>query len=600
LQADSLPGPEALLPPPWDGRIVADEAYLESLRELSLEQPTLALNVSREVLRQAQLEGSERGIIIALMGMTITEAELGIASHMSWCAEALQRAERIDDEVLSLHLLRMNAAYAYYQGRHVEGLELSQQGIDRSMAAAQQDLVVKFLQAAAANLNNMGQYMLATRMHSRSRRLLATTKDAAAEDQRRLHDNNEANSYLLWARTLTEDAQAGERRAALQRALQLVESGFGDSPQTLSVFWQVNLLDTAVATLLELDRPEDARRRVEEVLRNCGDDIEHGGYFWACVQMSLAEIELEDGSEPATTLQRLQSVEAVEHADLQTGPARLRLLTMLAQASERAGDVASALRYHKQWAQRELASRSRLAAERVEALERNQSALRGEAMEFILHDLRSPLASALAVLEAGMAGTVGMMPREASALPQTAQAIRKSLRVADSALGIMRAEYLVASELNVLDLGELVDEVCEERIASVATGRRLQRSIAHGLMVVGDAALLRRAVDNIVDNALQHTPSSGYVIVSVSQNVDEIVLTVDDQGPGVPKDVRRALFRRYAAGRGSEGHGLGLALVSRVARLHDARIEVDSREGAGTSFKLLFPANDERMGEPKG
>jgi signal transduction histidine kinase len=419
-------------------------------------------------------------------------------------------------------------------------------------------------------------------MYSQCRRMLAAAQGRAAENEHRLNDNNEANSYLQWARTLTEEAQARERGAALLQALQLVERAFGDSPQTLSVFWQVSLLDTRVSTLLELDRPEEALRHLEEVLRLCGDRIADGSYFWACIQILLAEIELKSGrAEAASVLQRLERAAAVEHAELQTGPMRSRILAVLAQASELAGDAVSALSYHKLWSQRELASRSQLAAARVEALDRNQSALRGEVMEFILHDLRSPLAAALAALETGGVG-----------LPHVAQAIRKSLRVTDSALGIMRAEYLDVSELKPLDLGGLVDDVCEDR--RIDAGARLVRCVTLGLEVRGDPALLTRAIDNIVSNALQHTPVAATVTVRVEQDDDEVVLTVADEGPGIPNDVRRALFRRYAAGRASAGQGLGLALVSRVVRLHDARIEVVSSEGAGTTLTLRFPRHGAR------
>jgi two-component system, OmpR family, sensor kinase len=64
------------------------------------------------------------------------------------------------------------------------------------------------------------------------------------------------------------------------------------------------------------------------------------------------------------------------------------------------------------------------------------------------------------------------------------------------------------------------------------------------------------------------------------------VLSVSDQGPGLPLAMRTRLFERYASGRGDGGNGLGLALVARVARLHGARVAVQTQAGQGTTVSL--------------
>jgi len=108
--------------------------------------------------------------------------------------------------------------------------------------------------------------------------------------------------------------------------------------------------------------------------------------------------------------------------------------------------------------------------------------------------------------------------------------------------------------------------------------------------VHGNAEALFRAVRNLVENSIRHTPAG--VSIEVELTEDGVVRVADD-GPGVPESDREAIFRRFwRRDRGStEGRGLGLAIVSRVAEAHDGSITVEDRPGGGAVFTLrLMPA----------
>jgi signal transduction histidine kinase len=95
------------------------------------------------------------------------------------------------------------------------------------------------------------------------------------------------------------------------------------------------------------------------------------------------------------------------------------------------------------------------------------------------------------------------------------------------------------------------------------------------------------AIRNIVENGILHTPADSEVTVGVTT---EGVVTVNDQGPGVPSEDRRRIFDRFWRGKGvvSPGAGLGLSIVAEIVRLHGGTIEVGDAPGGGASFQLRF------------
>ncbi|MBV6489952.1 MAG: Sensor histidine kinase ResE [Fimbriimonadaceae bacterium] len=114
------------------------------------------------------------------------------------------------------------------------------------------------------------------------------------------------------------------------------------------------------------------------------------------------------------------------------------------------------------------------------------------------------------------------------------------------------------------------------------------------LFVFGDPDLLSRAIGNLVENAVRHTPSSGHVTLRLASDSDEIRVTVEDDGEGIPPEALPHVFERFfrvdsARSRSEGGAGLGLAIVKSVAQAHGGSVAIDSELGKGTKVTLRLP-----------
>jgi signal transduction histidine kinase len=105
-----------------------------------------------------------------------------------------------------------------------------------------------------------------------------------------------------------------------------------------------------------------------------------------------------------------------------------------------------------------------------------------------------------------------------------------------------------------------------------------------------DSAQLERIVENLVVNAVRHTPPGSHIDVVVGRSANGILLQVDDDGPGVPAEARAQIFEpfRRESSTVAPGTGIGLSLVARFAELHGGRAWVEDRPGGGASFRVVF------------
>ena len=142
-----------------------------------------------------------------------------------------------------------------------------------------------------------------------------------------------------------------------------------------------------------------------------------------------------------------------------------------------------------------------------------------------------------------------------------------------------------------LDLGQLARRTLEDQNYDAA---RLRLALAEGVTVKGDEALLGRLAANLVDNAFKYGLPGGTVTVEVRAENGEALLTVADEGPGIPAGQQERIWQRFyqvdaARGDQQEGVGLGLSLVQRIAQLHGGRMTLKSAEGAPSAFTLHLP-----------
>jgi signal transduction histidine kinase len=145
--------------------------------------------------------------------------------------------------------------------------------------------------------------------------------------------------------------------------------------------------------------------------------------------------------------------------------------------------------------------------------------------------------------------------------------------------------------VNLAALAQAVSEAYASRAEQAGLTFELELPAAP-LIVQGDPAQLRRALENLLDNAIKFTPSGGEVRLSIRQQIDRIALSVEDTGIGVPPEDRPLLFQRFHRGRNAAsypGNGLGLAIVQAIAETHGGRVTM-SASARSTCFTVYLPA----------
>jgi len=220
---------------------------------------------------------------------------------------------------------------------------------------------------------------------------------------------------------------------------------------------------------------------------------------------------------------------------------------------------------------------------------------RAELLGFIAHDLRSPQASLISLVELRRLGSGGLS--EAEVLAHVENMARQTLSLCDEMLQVMRAENRPLSTSSS-DLSRLADEVIRDmQPQALARGQDLARELgdpAHVPATVDDY-LLHRALGNLVGNAIKFSPPDSRIRVSARHEPSGLVLAVQDQGPGIPESELGRLFRRYERveqGRPSKlpaGIGLGLVFIDTVARRHGGWVQLHNQPGVGARFELWLP-----------
>lgn len=207
------------------------------------------------------------------------------------------------------------------------------------------------------------------------------------------------------------------------------------------------------------------------------------------------------------------------------------------------------------------------------------------------HELRTPLTSVLANLELLAEQVEGEDTREA-----VASALRSSQRmrrlVADLLL-LARADAGRTVPHRPVDLSQVLVEVAAE-LEPVTGDHHLTIAAHEPLAVDGARDELHRLGLNLIENALRHTPPGTHVHAALSRDGDEVVLTVEDDGPGIAEELRPRLFERFVRGRGDGGggSGLGLSIVHAVALSHGGSVAIERASGgrSGARFVVRLPA----------
>jgi two-component system heavy metal sensor histidine kinase CusS len=212
----------------------------------------------------------------------------------------------------------------------------------------------------------------------------------------------------------------------------------------------------------------------------------------------------------------------------------------------------------------------------------------------LAHELRTPIANLRGAAEVALSRTRGS-DEYRELLASSLEEYDRLARMIDGLLFLARAESGEAVATRAaLDAAGEVTAVCE--FFTPLAEERGVRLLRHGnASVCADAILLRRALSNVLANAVQHTPAGGEVRVTVADHGGAgVEITVRDGGPGIPPAELRRVWDRFYRGAGAraenpQGSGLGLAIVRSIMELHGGRATISSDEGGGTTVMLRFP-----------
>jgi CHASE2 domain-containing sensor protein/signal transduction histidine kinase len=220
---------------------------------------------------------------------------------------------------------------------------------------------------------------------------------------------------------------------------------------------------------------------------------------------------------------------------------------------------------------------------------------RDDLLAFIAHDIRSPQSSLTSMVEMHRLG-FQTLPID-TLMTHVDNLARSTIGLCEELLTVMKSETqpLALSQVKLSELARLA----MQEVAWQARAGQLQLTLVQSqsteAQVRGDASQIRRALINLMTNAIKFSPTGGEILVELQHDEEMARVAIKDQGPGIPSADLGKLFRRYQrldSGshlRVSAGVGLGLVFVDTVARRHGGTIEVASTVGEGSSFTLSLP-----------
>lgn len=220
------------------------------------------------------------------------------------------------------------------------------------------------------------------------------------------------------------------------------------------------------------------------------------------------------------------------------------------------------------------------------------------------HELRTPLTAIRSVGEVALQNT-GDAAYYRDIIGSMLEEVSRLTRLVESLLTMSRADagqiQLQRTNIKVLDLvkesAALLEVLAEEKRQAVTVEGD------SSLTVRGDRLLLRQALINLIDNAVKYSPSGGTIAVRVRASGKDVLIEVEDSGPGIPEEHTSKIFQRFyridkARTRAEGGAGLGLSIAEWAVSANGGRIELHSEAGRGCTFILRLPLNTAENPEP--
>jgi signal transduction histidine kinase len=214
----------------------------------------------------------------------------------------------------------------------------------------------------------------------------------------------------------------------------------------------------------------------------------------------------------------------------------------------------------------------------------------------VSHELRNPLTRIGIATDIMLSRREEMKPSELKKLEMIDGSVTQMRRLLEDLLFLARTEAASnpRAKSNIA-LDELLRDVQERFEPQAETkGISFQAQLPSGLSIKGNADQLSRLFSNLLENALKYTEAGGNITLSVNQGKGSTVVSVKDTGIGIPPEYLPFVFQRFwrsdqSGAQQQEGSGLGLAICEAIAQQHGGKIDVHSKVGVGTCFRVTLP-----------
>ena len=211
------------------------------------------------------------------------------------------------------------------------------------------------------------------------------------------------------------------------------------------------------------------------------------------------------------------------------------------------------------------------------------------------HELRTPLASLRTNLEVVLSDPHATLVDYRETTSALEQALERLETLVEDLLLLARGERDIRVEPVYLEV--LISDVIQElRTLAQSHQVSLRYNIIDEVMLQADAPLLARAVSNLIENGIRYNHPGGSVTVTVHREANDVAVSVEDTGVGIPPEEKSHIFERFyrvdrSRARNQGGAGLGLSITAHIAQLHGGHIEVESTPGIGSTFTIWLPCS---------
>jgi two-component system NtrC family sensor kinase len=223
--------------------------------------------------------------------------------------------------------------------------------------------------------------------------------------------------------------------------------------------------------------------------------------------------------------------------------------------------------------------------------------LKSDFIHTVSHDLRSPLTAILGYTEL-IERTGSLNPNQHEFLHRLQGSVQHITSLVNDLLDLGRLEAGFDTRRVLVQLEGVLKYSLDMFDAQIKNKKlNLAMDISSNLLPLrANPIRIRRMLDNLLGNAIKYTPDGGNVNVSISMQEHQIILKVEDTGPGIPAEEQNNIFEKFyratTAPNGVEGSGLGLAIVKSIVTSHQGRVWVESTVGKGSTFIVILPAQE--------